>query len=139
MNKTEKQIAQAARKFAKRWQGKGYEKGESQVFWLELLTEVFGLHYLLSATLSFILGLVTNYILSVSWVFNRRSLSRPWAEFLVFAVIGVVGLGLNSLILFLCTEKLGLHYTLSKIIATVVVFFWNFFARKLILFHNKKP
>ena len=104
-----------------------------------LLTEMFGLHYLLSATISFILGLVTNYILSVSWVFNRRSLSRPWAEFLVFAVIGVVGLGLNSLILFLCTEKLGLHYTLSKIIATVVVFFWNFFARKLILFHNKKP
>ena len=43
MNKTEKQIAQAASKFAKRWQGKGYEKGESQVFWLELLTEVFGI------------------------------------------------------------------------------------------------
>ena len=43
MNKTEKQIAQAASKFAKRWEGKGYEKGESQVFWLELLTEVFGI------------------------------------------------------------------------------------------------
>ena len=43
MNKTEKQIAQAAGKFAKRWEGRGYEKGESQVFWLELLTEVFGI------------------------------------------------------------------------------------------------
>ena len=43
MNKTEKQIAQAASKFAKRWEGKGYEKGECQVFWLELLTEVFGI------------------------------------------------------------------------------------------------
>ena len=42
MNKTEKQMAQAARRFAERWQGKGYEKGESQTFWLELLTEVFG-------------------------------------------------------------------------------------------------
>ena len=42
MNKTEKQIAHAADRFAKRWEGKGYEKGESQVFWLELLTEVFG-------------------------------------------------------------------------------------------------
>ena len=39
MNKTEKQIAQAASKFAKRWEGKGYEKGESQLFWTELLTE----------------------------------------------------------------------------------------------------
>ena len=42
MNKTDKQIAQAAERFARRWEGKGYEKGESQVFWLELLAEVFG-------------------------------------------------------------------------------------------------
>ena len=33
---------QAARLFAARWQGKGYEKGESQIFWVELLTQVFG-------------------------------------------------------------------------------------------------
>lgn len=32
----------AAAAFAKRWEGKGYEKGESQVFWTELLTEVYG-------------------------------------------------------------------------------------------------
>ena len=42
MNKTEKQIAAAAGRFAKRWAGRGYEKGESQLFWTELLTEVFG-------------------------------------------------------------------------------------------------
>ena len=42
MNKTEKQIAQAADQFAKRWEDKGYEKGESQLFWTELLTQVYG-------------------------------------------------------------------------------------------------
>ena len=40
--KTEKQIAASAAAFAARWKGKGYEKGDSQVFWMELLTEVFG-------------------------------------------------------------------------------------------------
>ena len=40
--KTEKQQAQAAGEFARRWKGRGYEKGESQVFWTELVTEVFG-------------------------------------------------------------------------------------------------
>ena len=40
--KTEKQQRAAAAAFAKRWEGKGYEKGESQTFWIELLTEVFG-------------------------------------------------------------------------------------------------
>ena len=40
---TEKQQAAAAAEFAKRWKGRGYEKGDSQLFWTELLTEVFGI------------------------------------------------------------------------------------------------
>ena len=36
-------MALAAAEFAVRWQGRGYEKGDSQVFWTELLTEVFGI------------------------------------------------------------------------------------------------
>ena len=39
---TDKQQSIAAAEFAKRWEGRGYEKGDSQVFWMELLTEVFG-------------------------------------------------------------------------------------------------
>ena len=41
-NLSEKQQKEAAAAFAKRWEGKGYEKGESQTFWIELLTEVLG-------------------------------------------------------------------------------------------------
>ena len=103
-----------------------------------MLTEFLGLHYLLSATISFILGLATNYLLSISWVFNQHKIANPWVEFLIFAVIGVVGLGLNDSIMFLCTDRWGVHYTLSKIIATAIVFFWNFFARKIILFRQNK-
>ena len=44
--KTEKQIAAAAAAFAQRWQGKGYERGESQPFWIDLLTNVFGVENL---------------------------------------------------------------------------------------------
>lgn len=39
---TEKQQKTAAIEFAKRWAGKGYEKGESQRFWLDLLENVYG-------------------------------------------------------------------------------------------------
>lgn len=38
---TEKQQKVAAAAFAKRWEGKGYEKGECQTFWIELLTQIF--------------------------------------------------------------------------------------------------
>lgn len=103
-----------------------------------LLTEFAGMHYLLAATISFILGLITNYLLCITWVFNQHKLNNRWVEFLLFAFIGVVGLGLNDAIMFLCTERCGIHYTLSKIIATAIVFFWNFLARKLILFKQSQ-
>ena len=41
--KTEKQIAKSAVEFAERWKGRGYERGESQPFWIDLLTNVFGI------------------------------------------------------------------------------------------------
>lgn len=41
--KPEKQMALAAAEFAERWKGRGYERGESQPFWIDLLTNVFGI------------------------------------------------------------------------------------------------
>ena len=41
--KTEKQMAAAAAEFAKRWKDRGYERGESQPFWIDLLENVFGI------------------------------------------------------------------------------------------------
>ncbi len=41
--KTEKQMAIAAAEFAERWRGRGYERGESQSFWIDLLANVFGI------------------------------------------------------------------------------------------------
>ena len=41
--KTEKQIASAAAEFAERWKGRGSERGESQPFWIDLLSNVFGI------------------------------------------------------------------------------------------------
>ena len=35
----------AAKHFAEFWQGKGYEKGQSQAFWLSLLSDVFGIKH----------------------------------------------------------------------------------------------
>ena len=43
MNTTQQQ--KAAKEFAERWAGKGYEKGESQKFWTTLLSEVFGIEH----------------------------------------------------------------------------------------------
>ena len=103
---------------------------------LWLLTEVCHLHYLVSAGIAFILGLVCNYLLSTRFVFGESRLQNRWAEFTAFLIIGVVGLALNELILYVCQDLIGIHYMLGKIISTVIVFFWNFLARRFLLFKS---
>jgi len=105
---------------------------------LWVLTEYAGLHYLVSATISFIAGLVVNYLLSVVWVFGSSKLQSKWAEFAIYAVIGIIGLGLNNLFLWLLTDYVGLDYRLSKIITAALVMLWNFFARRLLFKNDKK-
>ncbi len=43
MNDTQQK--EAAKQFASYWKGKGYEKGESQAFWLSLLRDVYGVEH----------------------------------------------------------------------------------------------
>jgi len=45
----------------------------------------------------------------------------------------VVGLLFTEALLYIFTEWVHIHYMISKIIATIIVFFWNFFARKLFI------
>ena len=103
---------------------------------LFVLTHYAGVLYLWSAAIAFILGLVTNYLISISWVFQHSGKMRVWQEFVCFAIIGVIGLGLNELIMYVGTDMVHLHYMISKLISTAIVFFWNFFARKFMLFNK---
>lgn len=101
---------------------------------LFILTEYFGIYYLISASIAFILGLITNYLLSISWVFNKRTMGSRKLEFGVFTLIGIVGLGLNAVLIWFFTEYLHIYYMSSKIISAAIILFWNFSARKFMLF-----
>jgi putative flippase GtrA len=91
-------------------------------------------HYLVSNILGFCVGLIINYVLSLVWVFSTRKLSSRVAEFTLFAVVGVIGVGLSELIMWLLTGLAGAHYMVSKVVATMVVLVWNFSARKFLMF-----
>ncbi len=97
-------------------------------------TDFFGVYYLISAALAFTLGLIANYVLSINWVFNNRTLDNMWSEFTVFAIIGLIGLGLNELFIWFFTDFVDIYYLISKIIAAALILSWNFFARKFVLF-----
>lgn len=102
------------------------------------LLEKLGLNYLLAAMFAFVVGLVVNFILSKLLVFKgNETISSNKVEFLVYAIIGVIGLGLTELILYLFTEKLLVYFMVSKVIAAMVVLIWNFVARKVTLYNKK--
>jgi putative flippase GtrA len=101
---------------------------------LFLLTTYAGVYYQVSAAVSFIAGLAVNYLISITWVFNADDGNRNrMLEFVLFAMVGVIGLGLNALVIYVFTELIGVHYLVSKIISTVIVFLWNFLGRRYLL------
>ena len=104
---------------------------------LFVLTEYAHWHYLVSATLSFLAGLLVNYILSTQWIFRSSKIKNKKIEFILFGLIGVIGLGLNNVLLYFFTDLIGLYYMLSKLINAVLVYAWNFLGRSYFLFNAK--
>ena len=93
-----------------------------------------GFAYPLAALIGFCAGAVFAYVASVFWVFETRSVSRVGVEFGLFVAIGVAGLLLTEVILWLEIERLGIPALWSKVGAAGLVFFFNFGVRKFTLF-----
>ena len=94
----------------------------------------FGLQYIIAATIGFLAGLALIYLLSIKWIFANRTGHTPTREMLLFFGIGIVGLGVNDLVIFLAVSELHLPLILAKACAVIFTFLWNFLARKSILF-----
>ena len=88
---------------------------------LALLTEVFGVNYLVSATISFTASVVFNYAASMRYVFTHKEGMSRRREFVIFVVLSVIGLGINNLCMWAGVELFGIHYLLTKIAATAIV------------------
>ncbi|MBQ1194443.1 MAG: GtrA family protein [Lachnospiraceae bacterium] len=99
------------------------------------LIEAIGVNYLIAAIFAFIIGLVCNFLLSKLMVFQKSDKDGK-VEFAVYGVIGVIGLGITEIIMYVLTEIAGIYFMLSKVVAAAIVLIWNFVARKLVLYRN---
>jgi putative flippase GtrA len=93
-----------------------------------------GMPYLRVATASFVLATLVNYWLSIRYVFvSGQRFRRRWEMAMVFAV-STAGLAFNAAMLWLCVEHGHFELMTAKITATGAVFFWNYFARRVLIF-----
>jgi putative flippase GtrA len=102
---------------------------------LILFKEILHVHYLVSAAIGFTLGLIVLYIISNRYVFGKSKIQSKTYEFMLFTIIGLIGLGILTVLMWALTDGAHINYLISKILATVVVYGWNFFARRK-LYHD---
>lgn len=98
-----------------------------------ILTECFGVPYLISTTVSFIVSVIFNYLASMRYVFERRDDISRHREFIVFVILSIIGLILNDVFMWLFVSIWFIDYRIAKIIVTVLVAIWNFVSRKIFL------
>lgn len=99
---------------------------------LFVLTYFLDVTHVIAATISYIIGSVTNYTLNTILVF--KSSGKVKKEFSVFVTIGIFGLLWTDLIIWLLADKFMLNVMIAKVVAVILVLNWNFFMRKKFVF-----
>ncbi len=91
------------------------------------------IHYAIATTAAYILSTLVNWYMGRVLVFkeNRKSVIK---EILGVYTASVVGLLLNLAIMWVAVDLFDMGEMLSKIIATAIVFFYNFLVRKLLIY-----
>ena len=100
---------------------------------LYLFRDLLEIPLVMANTLSFIISVVYNYWASLTFVFDVDKEKSKKRSFIIFVICSFIGLLLNDLIVFIVTDKLGLYYMISKVIATIFVMVFNFVTRKKFL------
>jgi putative flippase GtrA len=105
---------------------------------LQSLVTYAGWNYLTASIFSFVTGALVAYFLSTWFVFRSRRVTNPVVEFSYFLALGVVGLGINTLVLWLTVGVAGERLVPSKLLAAVCTFGTNFVLRRWLLFSSAK-
>lgn len=100
---------------------------------LYIFVEYFKVWYFYAAIFSYFLGMFTNYLLNKFLNFQNKS-SKVIQQFGLFALVALIGLGLNQFILYALVEWFLVSYILAKVIAVFFVMFWSFFGHKKLTF-----
>lgn len=80
------------------------------------------------------LGAIINYALNYRFTF--RSDKRHRESVLKFLIVALVGLGLNTLYMWIGVDLLGLHYLLAQVLTTGLVLIWSFLGNRFWTFHE---
>ncbi len=98
-----------------------------------LCKEVLRIQQYIANAIGFTIAASSNYLLNRMWTF-RSTNPEIAIEYTEFILISIIGLGLNTLILYFVIKRFKWNFYLAKIVAIGFVTIWNFFANALFTF-----
>lgn len=104
-----------------------------------LLTGLFRIAWFWAAVASFLAAVAVNYFLSIRFVFASGVRFSRNAEMALVLLVSAIGLVLNEVALWVLIERTGAGRLLAKLIATAVVFLWNYGSRQSFIFRAAPP
>ena len=85
----------------------------------------------------FVLATLVVYTINNRWTYGHLGLPFQAQNLLKYATVAVIGLAITELLVHFLSVENALNYNLAKIIAIMIVFFWNFFANRFWTFRAK--
>lgn len=98
----------------------------TNIFLLYLLTSVFGLWYLLSGVISFTCSVFVGFFLHKEFTFNDKVKHRINKKLILFFLVAIANLVINTLLLYFLTDIMDIFYILSQVIASILVASWSY-------------
>ena len=98
-----------------------------------ILHEILKTNILLSNVISFTLSLIYNYTISIIWVFDVDKKASKKQQFILFLIFSLIGLAINTSIVYICTDVFNIYSMIGKVVATAIVMVYNFITRKKFL------
>ena len=112
---------------------------------LTILKHFFGWATLPANLVSYSCGINNNYGFTRLWVYPEARGRQNFVQLMQFVLISMIGLGLNNLLVLGLEKPVGnlLHnpamgYLPAKLIATLLVLLWNFFANRFWTFGSRR-
>jgi len=102
------------------------------------LTEFFGIYYIISAVIGFIVAGTNNFTLNKVWTFKENLKDKYFKEYFHFFSVSIFSYILSILILYLLTEFVGIFYVFSQAIALIAGGSLNFVFNKIYTFRARK-
>jgi putative flippase GtrA len=109
----------------------------TNVLFLFLFTDIFGVWYLASAVFAFILAFFVSFLLHKFWTFGDHSRDGMHAQMGGYFAVALVNLALNTLLVYVFVERASLHYLVAQMLASLLIAMESFFVYQHVIFRKK--